>query len=167
MTETPLPQGSLALLNTDSAKRLLSSAIPARFAYTALDGTPRVVPTWFHWTGEEFILPTFVAAPHVKRPAARLQALRATPAVALTIDTEQFPPTVLSVRGQATVTEQPGVVAEYAMSAGRYMGDAAADYLAMLDDPSTVMARIAVAPSWVGLLDFQTRLPRGMGGVLP
>jgi hypothetical protein len=166
MTESPLPQGSLGLLNAGDAKRLLSSAIPARFAYTAIDGTPRVVPTWFHWTGEEFVLPTFVSAPHVKRPAARLQALQAHPAVALTIDTEQFPPMVLSVRGQATVTEQQGVVAEYAMSAHRYMGDAAADYLAMLDDPSTIMARIAVAPTWVGLLDFQTRLPRGMGGVL-
>jgi hypothetical protein len=92
--------------------------------------------------------------------------LQAQSAVALTIDTEQFPPVVLSVRGLATVTEQQGVVPEYAISARRYMGDAAADYLAMLDDPSTVMARIAVTPTWVGLLNFQTRLPRGMGGVL-
>jgi hypothetical protein len=27
------------------------------------------------------------------------------------------------------------------------------------------MARIAVRPSWVGVLDFQGRLPRALGGV--
>jgi hypothetical protein len=26
------------------------------------DGTPRVMPTWFHWTGEELVTPTFLAA---------------------------------------------------------------------------------------------------------
>ena len=29
----------------------------------------------------------------------------------------------------------------------------------MADDPSTRMARIAVRPAWVGVLDFETRLP--------
>ncbi|MCK9921380.1 hypothetical protein MXD61_05635 [Frankia sp. AgPm24] len=37
------------------ARTPLASTIPARFAYVALDGTPRVVPTWFHWTGEELV----------------------------------------------------------------------------------------------------------------
>jgi hypothetical protein len=86
-----LPQGDLKLLESDIAQRLLASAIPARFAYTAVDGTPRVLPTWFHWTGEELVMPTFVSAPHVRRPAARLRALRAHPDVAITIDTEAFP----------------------------------------------------------------------------
>jgi hypothetical protein len=27
------------------------------------------------------------------------------------------------------------------------------------------MARIAVRPTWVGVIDFQTRRPAGMGGV--
>jgi hypothetical protein len=27
------------------------------------------------------------------------------------------------------------------------------------------MARIAVRPSWVGLVDFQTRLPSTLGGI--
>jgi hypothetical protein len=166
-TTNPLPQGDLGLLETESARQLLASTIPARLAYTATDGTPRVIPTWFHWTGSEFVLPTFIAAPHVQHAATRLSALRARPAVALTIDTEQFPPVVLSVRGAATITEHSGVVAEYALSAHRYMGnEAATDYLAFLDDPKTVMARIAVVPTWVGLIDFQTRLPDTLGGVI-
>src|SRR5215472_8511093 len=39
------PQGDLRLLETDVARRLLSSTIPARVAYIATDGTPRVVAT--------------------------------------------------------------------------------------------------------------------------
>jgi hypothetical protein len=41
-----LPQGSLELLDTPVARKLLASAIPARVAYTAKDGTPRIVSTW-------------------------------------------------------------------------------------------------------------------------
>lgn len=124
--------------------------------------------TWFHWTGDELVMGTFVAGPHVSEPAAGIRALRANPAVAVTIDTDQFPPEALSVRWNAVVTEQFGVVEEYAQAAWRYSGDEASDgYLAMLDDPHTVMARIAIKPRWVGLLDFQTRMPRPLGGVHP
>ena len=161
-----LPQGDLRLLESDVAKRLLTSSIPARFAYTARDGTPRVVPTWFHWTGDELVMPTFLSAPHVRHAAARLGALRANRDVAITIDTEGFPPEVLLFRGRVSVTEVDGVVAEYALVARRYMGEqAAASYLAHIDQPGTRMARIAVRPTWVGIVDFQTRLPSSLGGV--
>lgn len=161
-----LPQGDLRLLESDVARRLLSSTVPARFAFTWTDGTPRVVPTWFHWTGQELVMPTFLSAPHVRHPAARVGALRANPAVAITIDTEEFPPKALLVRGRASVTEVDGVATEYALAARRYMGaQAAADYLAQLDQPGTRMARIEVRPTWVGLIDFQTRLPSSLGGV--
>ena len=62
---------------------------------------------------------TYVRAPHVSRPAARIRALRANPAVAISIDSDTQPPQVLSIRGQAVVTEQPGAVAEYAEAAHR------------------------------------------------
>ena len=40
-------------LQTDKlAQDLLGSPIVARLAYTWRDGSPRVVPMWFHWTGE-------------------------------------------------------------------------------------------------------------------
>lgn len=161
-----LPQGDLGLLESDIAQRLLgSSGVPARYAYTARDGTPRVVPSWFHWTGTELVMPTFISAPHVRQPARRLRALRARPDIAVTIDSEGFPPDILLMRGRATVTEVDGVVEEYAAAASRYMGaEAAAEYLAQIDQPGTRMARIALRPAWVGVLDFQTRLPSNLLG---
>ena len=161
-----LPQGDPRLLDSEVAKRLLTSTIPARVAYIARDGTPRVVPTWFHWTGDELVMPTFLSAPHVRHAAARVGALRANPDVAVTIDTEGFPPEVLLVRGRVSVTEVDGVVPEYALAARRYLGEqAAASYLAHIDQPGTRMAHIALRPAWVGIVDFQTRLPSGLGGV--
>lgn len=172
MTSTPapgpLPQGDLRLLDTDLAQELLRSSIPARLAFVAVDGTPRVVPTWFEWTGAEIVMVTYVAGPDagIRHPAARLAALRAHPAVALTIDTEGFPSRSLTIRGRAEIDEVDGLAPEYVASAHRYLGDArATGMLASMDQPGTVQARIVVRPSWVGLLDFATRLPRALGGV--
>jgi hypothetical protein len=160
-----LPQGDLLLLESDMAQRLLASTLPARFAYVAADGTPRVLPTWFHWTGDELVMGTFVRAPHMRRAAARLKALRANPNVAVTIDTEDFPPNVLLMRGQVLIAEVPGIVTEYALAAHRYLGeDAATAYLAQFDQTNTTMARIALRPTWVGVIDFATRLPANMAG---
>src|SRR5437763_1839706 len=154
-----LEQGDVRLLKTDLATRLLTSTIPARYAYQALDGTPRVVASWFVWTGEELVLPTFISAPHIRHPAYRVRALRAHPDVAVSIDTESFPPEVLSVRGKAEITEIDGVAAEYAEAAHRFLGsEQAAGYLAQIDQPGTRMARIAVRPAWVALMDFQSRM---------
>ena len=161
-----LKQGDLRLLETDVARRLLSSRIPARFAYVAPDGTPRVLATWFTWTGEVLAMPTFLAAPHVRHAAGRVQALRANPDVAVTIDTETFPPEVLTIRGRVEITEVDGIPAEYAAAARRYMDeDAARTYLAQIDQPGTRMASIDLHPTWVGVLDFQARLPSALGGV--
>jgi hypothetical protein len=57
-------------------------------------------------------------------------------------------------------------VPEYTLAAHRYLGEEEAiAYLAQIDHPSTRMARIAVRPTWVGVLDFQIRLPSALGGV--
>jgi hypothetical protein len=163
---TALEQGDPRLLESDVAKRLLTSTVPARYAYTAADGTPRIVASWFHWTGEEVVMPTFISAPHVRHPAYRVRTLRANPEVAITIDTESFPPEAVTIRGSAEITEVDGIVPEYANAARRYLGEAEATaYLAQIDQPGTRMARIAVRPTWVGVLDFQTRLPSALGGV--
>ncbi|HZN87568.1 MAG TPA: hypothetical protein VFB44_01195 [Thermoleophilaceae bacterium] len=161
-----LEQGDLRLLETDLAERLLTSTIPARYAFTALDGTPRIVASWFTWTGEELVLPTFIAAPHIRHAAYRVRALRANPDVAVSIDTESSPPEVLSIRGKAEITEVDGIAPEYAEAAHRFLGSEQADgYLAQIDQPGTRMARIAVQPTWVALMDFQTRMPSALGGV--
>jgi hypothetical protein len=160
-----LPQGSPELLDSPLARTLLAAAIPARVAYTAMDGTPRIVATWFQWTEGELVMPTFIRAPHVAAPSRRLTALRAHPDVAVSIDTEGTPAQALLVRGKAQVTEVDGIDPDYARSARQYLGEeAAGQYLAMADQPGTRMARIAVRPAWVGLLDFGGgRLPGVMG----
>ncbi|GAA4546150.1 pyridoxamine 5'-phosphate oxidase family protein [Pseudonocardia xishanensis] len=90
------------VLHTPLATELFASAIPARFAYTGLDGDPYVVPVAFHWTGKTVIVCT------VER-SAEVAAIRANPRVALTIDTEGFPATVLPVRGAVAVETVEGV----------------------------------------------------------
>jgi hypothetical protein len=166
--QASLPQGDPRLLETPLAQELLHSSIPARLAFVALDGTPRVVPTWFEWNGAELVMVTYAAGPNagIRRPAARIAALRANPDVAITIDTDQFPAQSLTVRGRAEVDEVDGLAPEYVASARRYLGDDGADQmLASMDQPGTVQARIVVRPSWVGLLDFVDRLPAPLGGV--
>jgi hypothetical protein len=167
-TSEHLPQGDLRLLETELARELLRAPIPARLAFVWTDGTPRVVPTWFHWTGREIVMVTFTAGPSlgVRHPAARIAALRANPRVALTIDTDGYPPKSLTVRGTAVISEIAGVAAEYAAAARRYLGEEAAGaMLAALDQPGTGQARISVRPDWVGLIDFVTRRPSVLGGV--
>lgn len=163
----PIPQGDLRLLHTAAARRLLSSTIPARLAYVAADGSPRVVPTWFVWTGTDIVMATYLAgaAAGVRHPAARVAAMRANPIVALTIDTDTSPPQSLNIRGQAEIEELDGLAPEYVAAAHRYLGDAAEGMLTAMDQPGTVQARITVRPRWVGLLDFTQRLPGPLGGV--
>jgi len=75
------PQGSLELLNDPVAKALLGSVNLARLAYTWLDGSPRVVPIWFHWTGEQFVLTSPAKAPKLRAPPVTGAPSRTQPAV--------------------------------------------------------------------------------------
>ncbi len=59
-------QGNVALLQDPVAQSLLQSTELARLAYTWRDGSPRVVPIWFHWNGSEVVLATPPRAPKVK-----------------------------------------------------------------------------------------------------
>lgn len=112
-------------------------------------------------------MPTWVAGPHIHHPARRLADLVERPEVAISIDTDDQPPTVLQIRGRAVIDEIDGVADEYAFAAERYLGaETTQQFLAAFDDVPVTMARIKVRPSWVGLLDFQTRLPGPLGGVV-
>jgi hypothetical protein len=147
-------QGSLDLLTDPVAEDLMSSGNPARLAYTWTDGSPRVVPMWFHWTGDQFVLASPGKAP-------KLKALAADPTVALTIDDNAFPYKVLMVRGRASVEFLDDVVPEYALAAIRYFGpEQGPAWVSTLRGKP--MARIAVTPHWVGILDFQTRFPSAL-----
>jgi hypothetical protein len=150
-----LPQGDVRLLDSEPAQRLLASTELARLAYVASDDTPRVLPMFFHWTGDELVFATFAGA-------KKIAALRARPTVAVTIDSAGMPPEALLVRGPVTVTEVDGIVPEYALAHHRYAGpEQGAANIAELDQPGVRMARIALRPAWVGMFDFQQRFPGG------
>jgi hypothetical protein len=140
------------------ARRLLASANPARLAYVGLDGAPRVVPVGFSWNGATLVVGTVPGS-------AKVAALRAHPAVALTIDTSPpaWPPNVLLIRGTAQVSLVDGVFPEY-VAASRKLVPAEefprweAGVHALYDQ----MARIDVTPTWVTVHDFETRIPRAV-----
>jgi hypothetical protein len=149
-------QGDVRLLDTGIAQRRLAADGPLRLAYVAQDGTPRVVPVGFHWTGEEIVMGGFA-------PSARGRALRVNPRVALTIDTDEQQPEVLSIRGDASVTEVRGVVPEYETYMRAGMPAEAADaYFAELRARDVLMERIAIRPDWAAVVDFRTRFPAAM-----
>ena len=149
-----LEQGDLALLEHPVAKELLASNIPARLAYVAMDGTPRVLPMWFHWDGRQLVMGT-------QPNAAKLKALTQNPKVALTIDDNTFPHKVLLIRGTAQVGTVEGVVPEWAQAAERYFGpEKGRAWVEHIRAKTGKQARIAVTPEWVGVLDFETRFPR-------
>jgi PPOX class probable F420-dependent enzyme len=150
-----LTQGAVELLEHDTAVRLLQSTELARLAYVGRDGTPRVLPMLFQWTGDELVMATFAGA-------AKIAALRADPQVAVTIDRAGPPPEVLLLRGPVTVTDVDGLVPEYVAAHRRYYGpEQGAANVAGLDRPGVRMARIGLTPTWVGVLDFRTRFPGG------
>ncbi len=152
----PVKQGDLALLQHPAARALLQSKIPARLAYVWMDGTPRVVPIWFHWNGSEFVIGTPPKAP-------KLKALARNPKVALTIDDNTFPHQVLLVRGTARLHPVEGIVPEYATAAERYFGrEQGQAWVKQLGTMVSSMVRITIAPEWVGVLDFQTRFPSAL-----
>jgi hypothetical protein len=152
----PVQQGSLELLAHPAAQAMLQSKIPARLAYVWTDGTPRVVPIWFHWNGSEFVIGTPPKAP-------KLKALAKNSKVAITIDDNTFPHKVLLVRGTARLERMKGVVPEYALAAERYFGsEQGKAWVAQLSSLISEMVRITVKPEWIALLDFQTRFPSAL-----
>jgi Pyridoxamine 5'-phosphate oxidase len=149
-------QGDLSLLQHPASQELLLSKIPARLAYVWMDGTPRVVPIWFHWNGKEIVMASPPKAP-------KLKALEKNPKVSLTIDDNVFPHKVLLIRGTARLEPVNGIVPEYEAAASRYFDPALAEgWLRQLRSLVSSMVRITVTPEWVGLLDFQTRFPSAL-----
>lgn len=144
-------------LSLTGAQELLSSTSAAHLAYTGQDGTPRVVPVGFFWTGDQFVVSTATTAPKVA-------ALSARPEVALAIDAGSTPEQArsLSVRGRASVEIVDGVVEEYLAAARKTMdAEAAAEFERNCREMYGRMARIAITPGWVRYYDFGAgRMPR-------
>jgi hypothetical protein len=146
-----------SVLEDPVAVELLRSTEPARLAYTWADGTPRVVPIWFHWDGHRLVFGSPAAAPKVA-------VLRERPDVAVTIDrAAQFPYKVLLLRGTADVRDVDGLVPEYVSSAHRYFGEEqGAAWIQMVGQLGLRMVSVSVTPHWARVLDFETRFPSAL-----
>jgi nitroimidazol reductase NimA-like FMN-containing flavoprotein (pyridoxamine 5'-phosphate oxidase superfamily) len=131
----------------EPAEEILRTATLLRLAYDGIDGTPRVIPIGFLWTGEAVVLATHPTAPKFK-------ALRARPRVALTIDTAS-PTRSLLLRGDAEIDVVDGVVPEYLEAAAKSMeGEELAAFEASCRETYDRMARISVTPDWARYFDF-------------
>ncbi len=130
---------------------LLESRIPARLAWVAHDGTPRVVPIWFIWSGSQLLVITF-------RGAKKLQDLTDGTVAAITIDTDQFPYRSLKLRGTITTRATEGLADEYVAAAVRYLGpEMAKNWTDFLGSPDQVV--LAISPTWAVVSDMATDSP--------
>ncbi len=145
-------QGSLDLLNEPIAQALLHSALPAHLAYNWHDGTPRVIPIGFYWNGTEIVVCSPLQAP-------KMQVLRDGVKVALTIDSLSPATHVLLVRGVIRTETVEGLPAEYIESVEKGEKEAARGWLDHAARIWPRMARIFIRPEWVGLIDFESRMP--------
>jgi len=124
----------------------------ARLAYVAKDGTPRAIPLAFVWNGTEVV---FVTPPN----APKLVSLRANPAVALTIDTEEHPPKILLIRGRAELDQVDGIPDEY-LQANAVPPDQFDAWEKEIRSLYTEgMVRVVITPTWAKLIDFESTLP--------
>ncbi|TWD75230.1 pyridoxamine 5'-phosphate oxidase [Kribbella amoyensis] len=156
-----MPQHEIAeILAKPYSQQLLFGSLPARFSYVGVDGDPRVVPIGFHFDGERlqiFTLPK----------SAKVNALRKHPRVALTIDTNGFPPKVLLIRGSVELRLEEGVPEEYILSGRKVMTEEQhVGWTAGVKSLYDEMLRITVTPDWVKLLDFETTLPQSVQDVI-
>ena len=155
----PTQQGSLSLLNDPIAQQLLVAPIPAHLSYVWTDGTPRVIPIGFTWTGKELVTGTPYNAP-------KLKALKDGDKVAVTIDSYTPPYSVLYIRGIVHFSPYDGVVPEWAQACERLMGAGGLAFVQLVENmmkAGTIsFYRLAVQPTWVGILDFEKRFPSGV-----
>jgi hypothetical protein len=141
------------VLNRPLSQELLARDL-ARLAYVAKDGTPRNVPIAFTWNGAEIVMCT-------AKNAAKLPALRSNPTVALTIDTEEFPPKILLIRGRAELDVVDGIPDEFIATNSTHgmTLEQRTNWEAEVRSLYDGMVRIVVTPTWAKLIDFETTLP--------
>ncbi|WNV86496.1 pyridoxamine 5'-phosphate oxidase family protein [Umezawaea sp. Da 62-37] len=147
------PNEITEVLNRPYSRELLARPL-TRLAYVAKDGTPRNVPIVFTWNGSEIVMCTAKNAP-------KLHALRANPAVALTIDNEEHPPKILLIRGRAELDVVDGIPDEFVQASGAYgmTPEQRVEWEAEVRSLYDGMVRIVVTPTWAKLIDFETTLP--------
>lgn len=146
-------QGDVALLQDPVAQQLLQTKSLAHLAYNWHDGTPRVVPIGFYWNGQEIVMATATDSPKTK-------VLKNGAKVTVSIEHDASPPKILQIRGTVHTDIVEGLAPEYVANARRTMSEEEAQtFLAESARIYPRMTRIFIHPEWVGILDFEMRLP--------
>ena len=123
--------------------RAFVAADPAhtgKLAFTAKDGSPRVVPIWFIVEGDDLVFNTGAST-------LKGRAIARDPRIALCVDDERPPFAYVTVRGEARVSEELADVRRTAGEiGGRYMGaDRAEEYGARNGVPGELVVRLSLA----------------------
>ena len=142
-----------AVLDHPTSRALLQRDV-LRMAYVAKDGSPRNIPIAFTWNGTHVVVCTSTNAP-------KLPSLRRDARVALTIDTEVHPPTILLVRGTVELDVVDGIPEEYLQMNGSYAmtAEQRVEWEREVRSLYEAMVRIVITPTWAKLIDFENTLP--------
>ena len=142
------------VMNDPVAQKLIHAPVHARLAYTARDGSPRVIPIGYIWDGEAVVMGSATNSPKVK-------SLSSNSKVAITIDTEDFPPNILLLRGEAALETVDGMPDEFVEAARRFVGEEGMpEWEAGARGLYKQMVLIRITPTWAKIIDFETRLPK-------
>lgn len=147
------PEKISEIMNDPVAQGLIQAPVHARLAYAARDGSPRVIPIGYIWDGEALVMGSATNSPKV-------HSLARNPKVAVTIDTEDFPPNILLLRGDATLETVDGVPDEFVKAARRFVGEQGmSEWEAGARALYKRMVLIRITPTWAKIIDFSTRFP--------
>ncbi len=96
-----------------------------------------------------------------------MKSLAANPKVALTIDTNDFPPAALFIRGTTALETVDGVPDEFIeASRPRVPVEAFAKWEAGVRALYDQMVIITITPTWAKLIDFETTLPSAVAELI-
>ncbi len=125
-----------------------------RLSYSALDGSPRVIPVSFLFDGTSILVWTIPGS-------AKVHALAADPRVAMTIDTIGTPPPrALLIRGNAALETVDGIPDGYLEASHRTMPREAWDgFDEQVRGLYEQMTVLTITPTWAKMLDFETTAP--------
>lgn len=138
----------------ETTRALIDRAPLMRLAYTALDGSPRVIPTGYLHRDETLLM-------YTTPTSAKVAALRADPRVAVTIDVGGMPPCALLVRGTCAIEIVDGIPDGYLESSRRTMDEATfVQWEAGVRQLYDSMAVLTITATWAKLLDFQRTAPQ-------
>jgi pyridoxamine 5'-phosphate oxidase-like protein len=114
-------------MSEDELRALLAKPLIARLATTAPDGSPYIIPCWFHFDGTRITT-------RLRQKSEAMQHILRDPRIALSIADDAPPYPRVQILGRARVLYGPGPIVEPWLSIARenmrsYLGEDAVGYL--------------------------------------